>query len=199
MENTVDARGLACPQPVILAGKALAGGGEVVILVDDDTTAENLRRLGARQGCVVTVEKEAGGTLRVRLIPTGAGPAGQTAAPPPRPGGEGELLVILASDRMGRGDDVLGDVLMRSFIHTLLSLTPRPRKIILYNTGARLADRDSTVIDDLRQLEAVGVELLVCGTCVNFFGIQDRLGVGTISNMYDIAAALAAAGKTVIP
>jgi intracellular sulfur oxidation DsrE/DsrF family protein len=88
---------------------------------------------------------------------------------------------------------------MRSFIHTLLSLTPRPRKIILYNTGALLADRDAAVIDDLRQLEAAGVELLVCGTCVNFFGIQDRLGVGTISNMYDIAAALAAAGKTVVP
>ena len=199
MEKRVDARGLACPQPVLLAREALAGGGEVVVLVDNDTAAENQRRLGAKRGCVVTVERGRGADWQVRLIPTGAAPAGEPDAAVACGSDPGELVIVLASDRMGRGDDQLGDVLMRSFVHTLLSLDPRPRRIILYNTGARLALCDSPVIDDLRQLEAAGAELMVCGTCANFFGIKDRLGAGAITNMYDIAAALAAAGRVVSP
>lgn len=199
MEKIVDARGLACPQPVLRAREALAGGGEIVVLVDNDTAAENLRRLGAKTGCVVTVERGAGGTWRVRLIPTGAVPAEKTDPVVAGGSDSGGLIIVLASDRMGRGDDVLGDVLTRSFVHTLPSLVPKPRKLILYNTGARLAVRDSATIDDLRQLEAAGVEVLVCGTCANYFAIQDRLGVGVVTNMYDIATALATAGRVVIP
>jgi len=100
---------------------------------------------------------------------------------------------------MGRGNDELGEVLMRSFVHTLLTLEPRPATIILYNTGVRLATRESALIDDLRQLEAAGVGLIVCGTCVNYFGLKEQLGAGIISNMYDIAATMAGAGKLVIP
>ncbi len=109
------------------------------------------------------------------------------------------LVIVLSSDRLGRGNDELGEVLMRSFVHTLLTLEPRPATIILYNTGVRLATRESALIDDLRQLEAAGVELFVCGTCVNYFGLKEQLGAGIISNMYDIAATMAGAGKLVIP
>ena len=109
------------------------------------------------------------------------------------------LVIVLSSDRLGRGNDELGEVLMRSFVHTLLTLEPRPATIILYNTGVRLASRESALIDDLRQLEAAGVELFVCGTCVNYFELKEQLGAGIISNMYDIAAAMTGAGKLVIP
>jgi selenium metabolism protein YedF len=100
---------------------------------------------------------------------------------------------------MGRGDDELGYVLIRSFIHTLLTLNPLPDTILFYNTGAKLAARDSEVLDDLKQLEKAGVSILVCGTCTNYFGISDTLGAGSISNMYDIASTMAGAGRLITP
>ena len=206
MEKIVDARGLDCPEPVIRAKKALEGEQELIVIVDNDTAVENIRRLGIKSGCTVLAQAEADGCYRIRLIRTGEAPSspdsetdiGTVCAAAGR-NDAGPLVIVLASDRMGRGSDELGEVLMRSFVHTLLTLEPKPAKIIFYNTGARLAVRDSAVIDDLRQLEMAGVELLVCGTCVNYLELKDRIGAGAISNMYDIAAAMAGAGKLVIP
>ena len=109
------------------------------------------------------------------------------------------LVVAISSDRMGRGNDELGYVLIRSFIHTLLTLNPLPDTIIFYNTGVKLAARDSEVIDDLKQLEEAGTSILVCGTCTNYFGISNVLGAGSISNMYDIANTMAGAGRLITP
>jgi selenium metabolism protein YedF len=111
----------------------------------------------------------------------------------------GPLVVILSDNRMGRGDDALGDILIRSFIHTLLQLKPLPATIICYNAGVKLAARDSAVLDDLQQLEKAGADILVCGTCVNYFGLGDQVAVGHISNMYDIAETMAGAARLVRP
>lgn len=100
---------------------------------------------------------------------------------------------------LGRGDDALGDTLIRSFIHTLLQLKPLPATIIRYNAGVKLAARDSAALDDLQQLEKAGADTLVCGTCVNCFGLGDQVAVGHISNMYDIAEAMAGAARLVRP
>jgi selenium metabolism protein YedF len=100
---------------------------------------------------------------------------------------------------MGRGNDELGYVLIRSFIHTMLSLEPLPQTVIFYNTGVKLTVRDSEVLDDLKELEQKGIAVLVCGTCLNYFGISKDLSVGVISNMYDIASIMAAAGRLVVP
>jgi len=100
---------------------------------------------------------------------------------------------------MGRGNDELGYVLIRSFIHTLLTLNPLPDTIIFYNTGVKLAVRDSEVLDDLKQLEEAGTSILVCGTCTNYFAISDTLGVGCISNMYDITSIMGGAGRLIMP
>jgi selenium metabolism protein YedF len=203
MEATVDTRGLACPEPVIRTKKALETAREVLVLADSDEAVENIRRLADKLGCAVAVTREGGGQTRILLTRSGkTAPAGETGTGAVcTPAGErgAPLVVVLASDRLGRGNDELGQVLMRSFVHTLLTLEPRPAKIILYNTGVLLADRDSAVIDDLRQLEAGGTELAVCGTCVNYFALKERLGAGAISNMQDIAAALSGAGRLVIP
>ena len=108
-------------------------------------------------------------------------------------------MVILSDNHMGRGDDVLGDVLIRSFIHTLLQLKPLPDTIICYNAGVKLAVKDSAVLDDLQQLAQAGVDILVCGTCVNYFGLGDQVAAGHISNMYDIAETMAGAARLVRP
>jgi len=111
----------------------------------------------------------------------------------------GPLVVILSDNRMGRGDDALGDILIRIFIHTLLQLKPLPATIICYNAGVKLAARDSAVLDDLQQLEEAGADVLVCGTCVNYFRLGDQVAVGHISNMYDIAETMAGAARLVRP
>jgi selenium metabolism protein YedF len=203
MERIIDTRGLACPEPVILAKKAIEEAKEVLVIADNDEAVENIRRLANKMGCAIAIEREAAGTFRIRLNRSGAAPPHEgtdigivcgTVKDRGTP-----LVIVLSSDRLGRGNDELGEVLMRSFVHTLLTLEPRPAKIILYNTGVRLAARESVLIDDLKQLEAAGVELLVCGTCANYFELKERLGAGIISNMYDIASTMTGAGKLVIP
>jgi selenium metabolism protein YedF len=204
MEKIVDARGLACPEPVILTKKALEQEREIVVLVDNDTAVENIRRLASKTGCAIAVTGGTDGSFSIRLTRSGAAPPHEgtdigivcgTAGPKDA----APLVIVLSSDRLGRGNEELGEVLMRSFVHTLLTLEERPARIILYNTGVHLARRESPVIDDLRQLAQKGTELLVCGTCVNYFELKGELGVGSISNMYDIAAAMTGAGRLVIP
>lgn len=204
MGKIIDARGLACPQPVILAKKALEEAKAVIVIADNNEAVENIRRLANKMGCAIDVERGADGSYRIALTRSGATPPYEgtdlgIVCGAERQERSAPLVIALASDRLGRGNDELGEVLMRSFVHTILTLEPRPATIILYNTGVRLAARESAVIDDLKELEAAGVELFVCGTCVNYFQLKGKLGAGMISNMYDIAATMTGAGKLVIP
>ena len=207
MKVTVDARGLACPQPVLLAKKAIAENEEVTVLVDNDIAVENIRRLAAKTACGFSVTEKEDGVREIALVRTGS--AGQASADTAAevglscgvvPGKEaGPVVVILSDNRMGRGDDVLGDILIRSFIHTLLQLKPLPAAIICYNAGVKLAVKESPVLDDLQQLAQAGVDILICGTCVNYFGLGDQVAAGHISNMYDIAETMAGAARLVRP
>jgi selenium metabolism protein YedF len=208
MKVTVDARGLACPEPVLLAKKAIAENEEVTVIVDDEIAVENIRRLAVKTACGFSVKEKEGGVREIMLVRTG--PAGQTpvdavaVATEPTcavaPGKEtGPLAVILSDNHMGRGDDVLGDILIRSFIHTLLQLKPLPETIICYNAGVKLAVKDSAALDDLQELARAGVDILVCGTCVNYFGLGDQIAAGRISNMYDIAETMAGATRLLRP
>jgi selenium metabolism protein YedF len=196
MREIVDARGLACPQPVILARKALLDHERVAVIVDNPAAVENVRRLGAKMGCEIIVEEKGGGIVHLHLTRGEAPPAPEAdldeAAVCAAAAG-GPFVVALAADRMGRGNEELGGILMKAFVHTLMQLDPLPGKIICYNTGVHLALDGSPVLEDLRQLGEAGVEILVCGTCLNFFGVADRLAVGSVSNMYEIAGSLAAA------
>ena len=109
------------------------------------------------------------------------------------------LVIVISSERMGRGNDELGYLLIRSFIHTLITLDPLPDTLIFYNTGVKLAVKNSEVIDDLKQLEAAGTALLICGTCADFYKIKDQIGVGKISNMYSILSSLTNAASIIYP
>ena len=208
MKVNVDARGLACPQPVLLAKKAIAENEEVIVIVDNEIAVENIRRLAVKTACGFSVTEREGGVREIALVRTGATghppvDAGAVAAElscAVVPGKEtGPVVVILSDNRMGRGDDVLGDVLIRSFIHTLLQMKPVPNAIICYNAGVKLAVKDSPVLDDLQQLAQAGVDILVCGTCVNYFGLGDQVAAGHISNMYAIAETMAGAARLLRP
>jgi selenium metabolism protein YedF len=208
MKTTVDARGLACPQPVLLAKKAIAENAEVTVIVDNEIAVENIRRMAAKAACDFSLTEKGEGIREIALAQTGtvgqppedagAGAAERTCAMAPEKE-TGPVVVILSDNRMGRGDDVLGDILIRSFIHTLLQLNPLPDTIICYNAGVKLAVKDSAVLDDLQQLAQAGVDILVCGTCVNYFGLDDQVAAGHISNMYDIAETMAGAARLLRP
>ena len=196
MTETVDARGLACPQPVIETRKAMQQAERVRTLVDSETSMTNVSRMAEKAGWQVNVVTQ-GDEFQIDLV---KGDALPEAAPLPVGKTEvlsGSLVLAVSSDVMGRGDDELGGILMRSFFHTLGEVEPLPHTILFFNTGARLACEGSPVLDDLRALEAKGVEILVCGTCLGFFENKDQLGVGVVSNMYDIAEAMLGAGKVV--
>lgn len=197
MKKIIDAKGIACPQPVILTKKALEQQDEITVIVDNATAVENVRRMGTRSGCEVDIEKKEDGTFHLHLSKKGekapSGTFSDSCAT------AGQLVVVISSDRMGRGNDELGHVLMRSFVHTLLTLDPLPETLIFYNTGVKLTVKESEVLDDLKKIEDAGVSILVCGTCLNYFGISNDLACGVVSNMYDITSTIAAARRQVMP
>jgi selenium metabolism protein YedF len=203
MGRIVDTRGLTCPQPVILTKKALEQEDELTVIVDNAAAEENVRRMGTKSGCTVDIEEKNTGEFHIhlsRIHPKSPEAEGKSSTFSPECSAAARtLVVVLSSDRMGHGNDELGEVLIRSFIHTLLTLEPLPDMLIFYNTGVKLTVKDSKVLDDLRKIEGAGVSIFVCGTCLNYFGITKDIAVGEISNMYDIASRMAKAGKLVTP
>lgn len=191
MPEIVDARGLACPHPVILTKRALEESDEVITIVDNETASENVSRLAASQGCQLALEKHDDG-IYLLLTKKETGMKEPEAEPVSK-----STLLLIASDNMGRGAEELGSILMRAFIHTLGEVTPRPDKIVFLNSGVKLVAKDSEVLEDLISLKDEGIEILACGTCLEYYNLKEKVGVGQISNMYDIASALLQAEKMV--
>jgi selenium metabolism protein YedF len=204
-EAIIDAKGLTCPQPVILTKKALDSCSEVIVIVDNATAVENIKRLASGAGCSVEVAEESDGIFKMHLKKQAGAAADNrepeycsctTDAPSTT---TGPTVFLIASDIMGRGSDELGVVLMKAFIHTSTELEAVPDVMIFYNAGVKLAAEGSDVLDDLKQLEEKGVKMLVCGTCVNYFELTGKIAAGVVSNMYDIAGTLSRAGRIVKP
>ncbi|MCP4129790.1 MAG: sulfurtransferase-like selenium metabolism protein YedF [bacterium] len=196
MSETIDARGLVCPQPVILAKKAMETHSSITVQVDNRTAVENITRLGNKEGKEVRVTDQQDGSFEIHLS---GEPAQEPGTGEMVNSGTGPFVIVFSSDRMGRGDDELGYVLVKGFIHALLELPRRPEVMIFYNTGVKLAAEGSDTIPDLKELESRGTELLICGTCVNYFELTGKTGAGSISNMYDIAGTMSQAGRLVVP
>mgnify|MGYP001040327137 CR=1 FL=1 len=198
MSRIIDARGLPCPQPVILTRNAMreADVNEVTTLVTGGDQVANVRRLAEKAGWQVTVDARDDG-YAVRL--TRGAPADEEQptreAAVAAPGGG--AVVAVPSDQMGRGEPELGGVLVRAFFHTLTEMSDLPRAIVFYNTGVRLAVHGSPIEDDLCALAAAGVEILVCGTCLGYYDLKDSVAAGVVSNMYAIAEMLIGAGNVV--
>jgi selenium metabolism protein YedF len=201
MTTTVDARGLACPQPVIQTRKAMQQTDQIVTLVDNETALTNVSRMAAKAGWQVDVVTE-GDEFQIQMakgdnMPT---PEVLPVAAPVKGMAEaisGPLVLLVSSDIMGRGEAELGNILVRAFFHTLGEVKPLPQQIIFVNTGVKLACEGSPVLEDLQALQAQDIEMLVCGTCLGYFELKEKLAVGQVSNMYDIAEALLSTGKVV--
>jgi selenium metabolism protein YedF len=110
-----------------------------------------------------------------------------------------KAVLYINSHLLGIGDEALGAILMRAFLKTLLDLPIKPHRIILINSGVRLSSEGSEVLEALRALSEKGIEILSCGTCLDFYGLKEKLRVGVVSNMYDIAQSLLEADRLIRP
>jgi len=112
---------------------------------------------------------------------------------------QGDFVIVFSSDKMGEGEEELGRMLMINFIKAIKDLDVLPKKLVFYNNGVKLGASDSVLCDHLKEIETMGVGLLFCGTCVNFYSLQDKIKIGTLSNMFEIAQVMASAGNVVKP
>ena len=198
MEKTVDARGLACPQPVITAKKALEESDTVIVIVDNRAAVENVTRMAQSSGCTVSRDDKSDGTyLTIRKGAASDETLRSYSVTCAEAPGTGPSVAVLSCSTMGRGDDELGGVLMKSLLHTIAEEEPFPDTMIFLNSGVKLAVKGSEVLEDLKSLESRGVKILVCGTCLNYFKLTDSLAAGNISNMYEIKEKIFTAGRLI--
>ncbi len=229
-KRLIDARGLACPLPVVNTKKAIGEfkeEGILTVLVDNEIAVQNLKKFAAQKGLAAAGEKKSDTQYQVTIqippkpfstSPTAAHPTPVTPQPdqgqpnqkqpnqaqpdqpqpdqPNQPQPDQEtctpdsrkkgMVAILSANMMGNGDAKLGKALMKAFIFALTKQDTLPETIVCYNSGAYLTCQGSDSLEDFKNLEAEGVTIVTCGTCLDFYGIKDRLAVGTITNMYEI-------------
>lgn len=175
----VNAVGFVCPVPVIMTKKALneIAEGEVEVLVDNETAKQNLEKLAKELGYEFK-SYEIDGNFQVVINKKESSDKKETK--------EENIVVVIDSDEMGKGDEELGKILVKGFIYSLTEMETLPKTVILYNKGVLLATVNENTIEDLKKLESMGVEVISCGTCANYYHVQDKLQVGSLTNMYTI-------------
>ena len=198
---TVNAMGDSCPIPVIKTKKAmqaLTGPETIEVLVDNEIAVQNVTKMATSAGGKVTSEQKAEKEYVVTIEMEGA-PAADGAEAVCAPDARDNTVVVVSSDRMGSGNDELGKVLIKGFIFAVTQLDTLPKTMLFYNGGATLTTEGSDSLEDLKSLEAQGVEIMTCGTCLDYYGLKDKLAVGTVTNMYSIVETMAKAGRIVRP
>ena len=192
---TVNAMGDNCPIPVIKTKKAMAaltGPETIEVLVDNEIAVQNVTKMASSSGGKVTSEKLGDAEYKVTIEMEGA-PAAEADAE------DDNTVVVISSDRMGTGNDELGKVLIKGFIFAVTQLDKLPKTMLFYNGGATLTTEGSDSLEDLKSLEAQGVEIMTCGTCLDYYGLKDKLAVGSVTNMYSIVETQAKATKIINP
>jgi selenium metabolism protein YedF len=201
----VDTKGQLCPAPLIAVKRALketAVGESIMVLTDNQTSFNNVSRflkdnktgflVSAAEGIwTLTIAKTSGESPQVNAEDYCDSSIAHF--------GKGNFIIVISSDKMGEGDEVLGHLLMINFIKAIKDLDKLPLKIVFYNKGVTLATNDSPVVEFLKDFERMGVELLLCATCVNHYSLADLITIGTLSNMFTIAEIMASAGNIVKP
>ena len=175
----VDAIGQVCPVPIIMTKNALKDieEGQVEVSVDNRISLENLQKMSKEMGYDYTVE-ESGDIFKIVINKMRESVELRES--------EENTVVVIDSLHMGKGDVELGRILMKGFIYTLSEIEELPKTILFYNEGVKLAIEGAESLQDLKSLEERGVEILSCGTCLNFYGITEKLRVGSVTNMYTI-------------
>ena len=218
---TVNAMGDIFPIPVVKTKKALGeltGPDEIEVLVDNETAVKNVTKMAKSSGAaavseqlgekqyrvLITVDEEAAARLgasgkaqaKSKNTADAVDAAQQSAAGCPTCIG---TVVAVGADRMGEGSEELGHILMKSFIFAVTQLDDLPDKMLFYNGGAKLTVEGSECLEDLKNLEEQGVEIMTCGTCLDYYGIKDKLAIGSVTNMYSIVETLQGAMSVIRP
>ncbi len=202
--ETLDCTGLNCPEPVLRTKEYLERTSKeaFIVVIDNEASRDNVIRFGRSQGCEVKSATGDGGRFSVTLTP------GDSAKNKEDFHGDdyrcdlpvsGTLIYVLPSDSMGRGSSELGWALLQTYVTTIAEVSPLPSHILLYNGGVKLAATESKALEALQKLEAEGVTIWICGTCLEFFKLEGSRRVGSITNMYDIMSTMASADKVVSP
>ena len=194
MRIELDAKGLACPKPVINTKKELDSieQGVVEVTVDNEIAKENILKLAKSMNFEANILKSEKDCICIEII-------------------KGENVIIevksqesltdtcifINSDKMGSGNDELGHVLMKGYIYTLTESKPYPKSILFVNSGIKLTTENEATIENLKLLEEAGVEILSCGTCLDYYGLKENLKVGTVTNMYTIVETMNNSSKTI--
>ena len=206
MIKYVNAIGDTCPLPVVKAKNAikeLGGAGTVEVKVDNEIAVQNLGKMAQQKGYGFKSEKNGAAEYTVTLevgeaaAATGVEDIAEVCAVVPA--AQKKVVVAINSERMGHGHDELGKVLMKGFIFALTQQDILPSAILFYNGGANLTIEGSASLEDLKNLAEQGVEILTCGTCLNYYNVSDKLAVGEVTNMYAIVEKLTQADLVVMP
>lgn len=210
-KKIVDARGLACPLPVVNAKKAVGEfqeNGVLTVLVDNEIAVQNLQKFAAQRGLQSAGEKKGEKEYEVTMqVVVNAAPSQApvveteeedeiNCSPDSRKKG---LVAVLSANVMGSGEEKLGKALMKAFVFALTKQDVLPETVLCYNSGAYLTCEDSDSLEDFKVLEAEGVNIMTCGTCLDFYGIKEKLAVGTVTNMYDIVETMEKAKSIIRP
>ena len=203
MEKIIDCKGMACPLPVVNAKKAAEAmnpGDVLTVLVDNEIAVQNLSRFAEHKGFGVSADKK--DEKEYAVVMTVSGEAAESkeeevacVMDSRRKG----MLVVLSGNVMGNGDAKLGTSLMKAFVFALTKQDQLPDTILCYNSGAYLTCEGADTLEDLKLLESEGVTILTCGTCLDFYGLKEKLAVGGVTNMYDIVERMENAAQIIKP
>jgi selenium metabolism protein YedF len=193
----IDARGLACPAPVLQTKAALQeeGPNGVRVVVDNAASQQNVQRFLESQGFQTTLEQ-----VGADYVVIGKCDSMSSVQPQPAeeaPGDAKKIMVMCATDRIGFGDDALGLKLMVNFLRTLKEMGDELWRLVFVNNGVKLTIDGSDVLEDLKEYERAGIKILVCGTCLDHFNLLDKKQVGETTNMLDIVTAMQLADKVI--
>lgn len=196
MSKIIDARGKNCPMPVIMAKKEIDGGIKFfTVQVDNKIAVENLKKLANSQGFEVKVN-EVDGNFDVKFS-NGCEECEEILAKVENRKPLGDWSIFVNKSIIGVGDEELGQSLITMFFYTILESKDYPRSILFMNDGVKVPTLNKHSIEYLKKLEESGVELLVCGACLDFYGLQEKLSAGKISNMYEIVDSMKTASKVI--
>jgi selenium metabolism protein YedF len=195
--KSIDCRGLACPAPVLTTKETIESENvnELAVMVDNEAAKQNVSRFLESQNFEVTVTEE-GTDFRV-IGKKGEGVVTESPKAEPEESAKKKIMVMVATDRIGHGDEELGAKLMANFLKTLKEMGNELWRLVFVNNGVKLTVEGSVVLDDLKELEGNGVRILVCGTCLDYFNLMDKKQVGETTNMLDIVTAMQLADNVI--
>lgn len=200
----IDMTGKPCPIPVIETKKALSepGADSVLVRVDNLAAVQNLEKMAKGSGCVFTYEEKTENDFDVTISLEGKYPALQIKEENAgrlhnQYGPADRLIIVISRNTLGEGPEELGKILMKGFIYSLTELSIPPDCVLFMNSGAFLTTLGANTLDDLKKLEEKETRIFTCGTCVNYFGLQDKLSVGGILNMFEITEKMASGTRVI--